>query len=182
MKEIKSFLTESNSNSKPTVLNEDLWDAIERDNYKVYDAFVDFIKDYYAPNDNKKAYEIEDVVNNLMGNMFAELDSKYGKNITESRTEYFGTHKVFKEIRDFIHTLDIDALVTIEGCEEDEVAIYVHDKDWSNETARTITEFMEETYGAGLVQGSPAGGYKYMKFRRNTKTDDYFNERILKRK
>ena len=116
MKEIKSFLTESNS--KPIVLNEGLWEAIERDNYQVYDAFVDFIKDYYAPDDNKKAYEIEDVVNGLMTNMFKELDSKYGKNITESRTEYFGTHKVFKEIRDFIHTLDIDALVTIEGCEK----------------------------------------------------------------
>ncbi len=87
MKEIKSFLTESNSNSKPTVLNEGLWEAIERDNYQVYDAFVDFIKDFYAPDDNKKAYEIEDVVNGLMLNMFKELDSKYGKNITESRTE-----------------------------------------------------------------------------------------------
>ncbi len=31
------------------VLNEGLWNAIERDNYQVYDMFVDFIKNYYAP-------------------------------------------------------------------------------------------------------------------------------------
>lgn len=60
------------------VLNEGLWDAIERDKYQVYDMFVDFIKDYYAPNDNNKAYEIEDYVNDWMTRMIEDLDSKYG--------------------------------------------------------------------------------------------------------
>lgn len=60
------------------VLKEGLWDAIERDNHQVYDMFVDFIKNYYAPNDDSKAYEIEDVVNRWMVGMMSDLDSKYG--------------------------------------------------------------------------------------------------------
>ena len=60
------------------VLNEGLWNAIERDNYQVYDMFVDFIKNYYAPNDDNKAYEIEDNVNDWMVRMMEDLDSKYG--------------------------------------------------------------------------------------------------------
>ena len=60
------------------VLNEGLWNAIERDKYQAYDMFVNFIKNYYAPNDDNKAYEIEDDVNNWMIRMMEDLDSKYG--------------------------------------------------------------------------------------------------------
>lgn len=60
------------------VLNEGLWDAIEKNNHQVYDMFVDFIKNYYASNDDNKAYEIEDYVNDWMVRMMEDLDSKYG--------------------------------------------------------------------------------------------------------
>lgn len=77
-------LTESDlrrmiSESVKRVLNEGLWNAIEMDNYQVYDNFVDFIKNYYAPNDDNKAYEIEDSVNDWIVQMMEDLDSKYGK-------------------------------------------------------------------------------------------------------
>lgn len=60
------------------VLREGLWNAIERDGYQIYDTFVDFIKNYYAPNDDNKAYEIENNVNDWMVQMMEDLDSKYG--------------------------------------------------------------------------------------------------------
>jgi len=56
-----------------------LWDAIERDGFRVYDGFIDFIKYHYAPHDNKLAYKIEDTVNSWMVDMMADLDSKYGQ-------------------------------------------------------------------------------------------------------
>lgn len=63
------------------ILKEGLWNAIEKDNYQVYDAFVDFIKNYYAKGDDIKAYEIEDEVNDWMIKMMDDLDNKYGENI-----------------------------------------------------------------------------------------------------
>lgn len=63
------------------ILKEGLWNAIEKDNYQVYDAFVDFIKNYYAKGDDIKAYEIEDEVNDWMVKMMDDLDNKYGENI-----------------------------------------------------------------------------------------------------
>jgi len=57
-----------------------LWEAFEVDGYETYDKFVDFIKNYYSPQDDQKAYEIEDKVNGMLGEMFSELDSLYWNN------------------------------------------------------------------------------------------------------
>lgn len=54
-----------------------IWDAIEAGNHKTYDAFVDFIKDYYSPNDNTLAYKIEDEVHAILLDMFKKLDKEY---------------------------------------------------------------------------------------------------------
>ena len=74
-RELKHIISES----VKRVLNEGLWNAIEMDNYEVYDNFVDFIKNYYAPNDDNKAYEIENSVNDWIVQMMEDLDSKYGR-------------------------------------------------------------------------------------------------------
>ena len=59
------------------VLKEGIWNAIEADDYMTYDAFVNFIKNYYAPQDDNLAYRIEDDVNKWMVSMFSELDKTY---------------------------------------------------------------------------------------------------------
>lgn len=57
-----------------------IWDAVEENGWKQYDDFVSLIKDTLAPNnpqDNEKAYEIEDEVNAYLAKMFKELEEKY---------------------------------------------------------------------------------------------------------
>jgi len=57
-----------------------IWDAVEENQWKQYDDFVSLIKDTLAPNipqDNEKAYEIEDEVNAYLTKMFKELEEKY---------------------------------------------------------------------------------------------------------
>ena len=51
-----------------------IWDAIEQDGYEKYDAFVSLIKDTIAPNDDEKAYKVEDVVNTFMVQMFNTIE------------------------------------------------------------------------------------------------------------
>lgn len=61
-------------------MEKSIWDAIEEDGYKRYDAFVDLIKDTLAPlnpQENEKAYEIEDKVNAYMTKMFDQLEKEY---------------------------------------------------------------------------------------------------------
>lgn len=55
------------------------WDYMVRDDYKVYDAFVDRLKNYYAKDDDKKAYKIEDEIHSCLIKMMNELDKKYKK-------------------------------------------------------------------------------------------------------
>lgn len=57
-----------------------LWNAMEVDEWEKYDAFVSLIKDTLAPlnpQENEKAYAIEDVVNKFMVDMFEELEKKF---------------------------------------------------------------------------------------------------------
>ena len=57
-----------------------IWDAVEENGWRQYDDFVSLIKDTLAPNipqDNEKAYEIEDEVNAYLAKMFKELEEKY---------------------------------------------------------------------------------------------------------
>ena len=54
-----------------------IWNAIENDGYQKYDAFVSLIKDTLSPNDNEKAYQIENEVNAFMTEMFKKLEEKY---------------------------------------------------------------------------------------------------------
>lgn len=56
-----------------------IYTAIETDNYRTYDEFVNFIKDFYAPDDNEKAYEVEDFINGYLAGMFTILDTEYLK-------------------------------------------------------------------------------------------------------
>ena len=72
----KKILKEHN----PNMRQNSLWEAFEVDGYETYDKFVDFIKNYYSPQDDQKAYEIEDKVNGMLGEMFSELDSLYWNN------------------------------------------------------------------------------------------------------
>lgn len=60
------------------VINEGLWDAIEQNEYYEYDQFVDFIKNYYAKENDQLAYQIEDEINGWMAKMMEDLDTKYG--------------------------------------------------------------------------------------------------------
>ncbi len=54
-----------------------IYTAIETDNYITYDEFVDFLKNFYAPDDNEKAYEVEDFVNAELSKMFDKLNEKF---------------------------------------------------------------------------------------------------------
>jgi hypothetical protein len=54
-----------------------IWEAFLKEDCVTYDAFVDLIKNTLAPNDNEKAYEIEDKVNAHMVKMFNELEEEY---------------------------------------------------------------------------------------------------------
>lgn len=54
-----------------------IYDAIFNTNPEVYDKFVDFIKNFYSPEDNNLAYKIEDEVNGMLMKMFKTLDKKY---------------------------------------------------------------------------------------------------------
>lgn len=54
-----------------------IWDEFVKEDCVTYDAFVDFIKNVLAPDDNEKAYEIEDKINAHMVNMFDELEKEY---------------------------------------------------------------------------------------------------------
>lgn len=57
-----------------------LWNAMDADGWEKYDAFVSLIKDTLAPlnpQENEKAYEIEDKVNAFMSTMFDELEQEY---------------------------------------------------------------------------------------------------------
>ena len=53
------------------------WDAVNQDDWRTYDNFVDFIKDVYAPGDNAKAYRIEDFVNKSIKQMIKEVDEVF---------------------------------------------------------------------------------------------------------
>lgn len=57
-----------------------IWEAIEADGYEKYDAFVSLIKDALCPlnpEENEKAYFIEDVVNGILGDMFDQLEHRF---------------------------------------------------------------------------------------------------------
>ena len=58
-----------------------IWDAIEADGYEKYDAFVSLIKDTLFPlittEENKKAYAVEDIVNERMTELFKDLESRF---------------------------------------------------------------------------------------------------------
>ena len=54
-----------------------IYTAIEADKYITYDEFVSFLKNFYAPDDNEKAYEVEDFVNAELSKMFDKLNEKF---------------------------------------------------------------------------------------------------------
>lgn len=57
-----------------------IWDAVERDDYQVYDAFVGFLTEVFAPRGaafNMHAYNVEDEINKGLADMFTKLENKY---------------------------------------------------------------------------------------------------------
>ena len=57
-----------------------IWEAIEADGHEKYDAFVSLIKDTLCPlnpEENEKAYFIEDVVNEMLADMFGYLERRF---------------------------------------------------------------------------------------------------------
>ena len=57
-----------------------IWEAIEADGHERYDAFVSLIKDTLCPlnpEENEKAYFIEDVVNERLAEMFRNLEERF---------------------------------------------------------------------------------------------------------
>jgi len=57
-----------------------IWEAIEADGYKKYDAFMSLIKDTLCPinpDENEKSYFIEDVVNERLGDLFTYLEKRF---------------------------------------------------------------------------------------------------------
>jgi hypothetical protein len=54
-----------------------IYTAIENDKYITYDEFVGFLKDFYAPDDDEKAYDVEDFVNAELSKMFDKLNEKF---------------------------------------------------------------------------------------------------------
>lgn len=63
---------------KPTERCSDrFWDAVNQDEWRIYDNFVDFIKDIYAPGDNAKAYRIEDFVHKSIKQMIKEVEEVF---------------------------------------------------------------------------------------------------------
>lgn len=56
-----------------------IMEAIEADNYEAMDKFVDLLKDFYAGDDNEKAYKVEAEVNKELVRMFNILDVKFDK-------------------------------------------------------------------------------------------------------
>ena len=60
-------------------LKEGLWDNIVKNNYQIYDQFVNFIRNFYAIKDSQLAYQVEDDVNAWLAKMMKDLDNKYGE-------------------------------------------------------------------------------------------------------
>lgn len=57
-----------------------IWEAIEADGHKKYDALVSLVKDTLCPlnpEENEKAYAIEEEVNNAMNNLFHYLEDRF---------------------------------------------------------------------------------------------------------
>lgn len=57
----------------------DIYTAFEKDDWIVYDAFMKFIKDFYAPTDYKKAMIVEDFMNTELTEVFKKAKEKFGK-------------------------------------------------------------------------------------------------------
>lgn len=54
-----------------------IWDAIEKDEHKAYDALVNIVKDTLAGDNNELAYEVEDAFNALFVEVMEKLETKY---------------------------------------------------------------------------------------------------------
>lgn len=56
-----------------------IYTAFEKDDWIVYDAFMKFVKDFYAPTDYKKAMIVEDFMNTELTEVFKKAKEKFGK-------------------------------------------------------------------------------------------------------
>lgn len=57
-----------------------IWDAVERDDYRTYDAFVGFLTDVFAPRSegfNMHLCNVEDEINCHLADVFTKLENKY---------------------------------------------------------------------------------------------------------
>lgn len=54
-----------------------IWNAIEKDEHKAYDALVKIVKDTLAGDNNELAYEVEDAFNALFVEVMEKLETKY---------------------------------------------------------------------------------------------------------
>ena len=81
--ELKNIVTEAIADIVSNNTVNGAWDAIVNDEYKSYDRFVDLLKNYYAPNNNELAYQIEDDIHSYMTKMFEMLDKKYNNRLNE---------------------------------------------------------------------------------------------------
>ena len=73
-----------------------LWEAIEADEFKAYDALTTIIKDFYAPDDNEEAYRIEDMFNAKFSEFMKEMDEYM------ARKEKAGLLEWENKIREFV--------------------------------------------------------------------------------
>lgn len=56
----------------------DIYSAFEKDDWKIYDAFMKFVKDFYAPNDYHKAIDVEQTMNKELADLFKKVGEKFG--------------------------------------------------------------------------------------------------------
>lgn len=54
-----------------------IWNSIEKDEYKAYDALVNIIKDTLAGDNDNLAYEVENEFNALFVEVMNKLEKKY---------------------------------------------------------------------------------------------------------
>ena len=57
----------------------DIFYAFDKDNYVTYDAFIDFIKNFYASTDFRKGLDVEEFMNAQLAKIFKEAKEKFGK-------------------------------------------------------------------------------------------------------
>lgn len=75
-----------------------LWEAIEADEFKAYDALTTIIKDFYAPDDNEEAYRIEDMFNAKFSEFMEEMDEYMARKEKACLLEWE------KQIREFVNS------------------------------------------------------------------------------